>query len=83
MTLSPQFAIPLRLRIQRLRRHIRVWIFFPVFKDSATPVGRCSSDLTEHHFCLAALLARVCSFIVSVMKNISHSKPSEKDPGVF
>lgn len=57
--------------------------FFLVFKESATPVGRCSCDLTEHHFCLAAICARVCSSIVSVMKNIPHSKPSEEDPGVF
>lgn len=39
VTLSPQCAIPLKLRIQRLRRHIRVWIFFLFLKIQQPLLG--------------------------------------------
>lgn len=84
VTLSPQFVIPLRLMIQRLRRYIRVWGFFLFLKSQQPLSGDVAVTLlTAHHFSLAALCARVHSSVVSVMKNISHSKPLKKDLGVF
>lgn len=84
VTLSPQFAIPRRLMIQRLRRHIWVWVFFLFLKHHQRLSGDVAVTLlTAHHFSLGALCACVHSSIVSVVKNIPHSKPSEKDLGVF
>lgn len=80
VTLSSQFAMPLRLTIQSLRRHIWVWCVFMFLKSQQCLLGDVAVTLlTAHHFSLAALCAHVHSSVVSVMKYVSHSKPSEKD----
>lgn len=83
MTLSPQFAIPLRRMISRQRRNLRLCgglcLVFNLKNRQPLSGIVLVALLTAHHFILAALHTFVHTPIVSVTKkNIPHSKPSEK-----
>lgn len=68
----------------KAKKTYKGWGFFLFLRSQQPLLGDVAMTLsTAHHFRLAVFCARVHNPIVSVMKNISHSKPSEKSLGVF